>query len=210
MNIYRIRKLIAFSRFIVFKLFFNKCSFKNFIYSNVRFKRIHRISIGNGNVFYEKSSIIVDYGLNEQSIEMGDNNIISSYSILKSHGGLIKMGNNNFIGERTQIQGRGNVIIGNGCLIAANTFVSSSNHNFQDPFAEDYLIKEIPNETKIDDFVWIGANCVITSGVDIGHHVIVAAGTIVTKDIKPYSMVAGNPGRIIKRFDKQVNKWIRI
>jgi hypothetical protein len=60
-----------------------------------------------------------------------------------SHGGYIKLGDRNFIGERTQIQGKGGAEMGNYVLIAANVFISSSNHNFDDPFASDYLKKEI-------------------------------------------------------------------
>ena len=151
-------------------------------------------------MFHKNSNITNDGYLNNQHILIGNNNTIASYSIMKSHGGYIKMGNENFIGERVQIQGRGGVEIGNNCMIAANTFISSSNHNFENPLADNYLRKEIPAKTKIDDFVWIGANSVIVAGVTIGHHVIIGAGTIVTKDIEPYSMVVGNPGKVIKKF----------
>lgn len=100
--------------------------------------------------------------------------------------------------------------MGNCCMIGANTFISSSNHNIDDPLADNYLRKEIPSKTTIDDFVWIGANPVIVAGVTIGHHVIVAAGTIVTKNIEPYTMVAGNPGKIIKKFSFDLNQWVKI
>ena len=51
---------------------------------------------------------------------------------------------------------------------------------------------------KIEDEVWIGANVTILSGVTIGKGAIIAAGSVVTKDVPPYSIVGGNPAKIIR------------
>ena len=47
------------------------------------------------------------------------------------------------------------------------------------------------------------------TGVTVGKHSIVAAGSVVTKDVPPYSVVAGNPARLIKRYDAQSQQWIK-
>jgi acetyltransferase-like isoleucine patch superfamily enzyme len=52
----------------------------------------------------------------------------------------------------------------------------------------------------ISDFVWIGANVIILKGVTIGEGAIVGAGSVVTKDVPPYTIVAGNPARIIREI----------
>ena len=54
------------------------------------------------------------------------------------------------------------------------------------------------NKITIDDDVWIGANAVVLPGVSIGHHSVVAAGAVVTKDVPPQSLVAGIPAKMIK------------
>ena len=203
-------KTIAFLRFLLIKIWFKNSNFVNYVYSFSIFRGSKRISIGKSNSFCNNSSVRVDGYSNNQNIVIGNQNIIAPFAILRSHGGYIKIGNGNFIGERVQIQGRGGVEIGNRSMIGANTFISSSSHDFHDPLADNYLRKEIPAKTKIDDFVWIGANCVIVAGVTIEHHVIVGAGTIVTKDIEPYSMVVGNPGKIIKRFSLDSNEWMKV
>ena len=59
----------------------------------------------------------------------------------------------------------------------------------------------------IGDDSWIGANAVITSGVTLGKHVVVAAGSVVTKDVPDYSIVAGNPARILKQYNSNTNRW---
>jgi acetyltransferase-like isoleucine patch superfamily enzyme len=210
MKLHKIKKTIALVRFLLLKVFFRKSAFMNFIYSNTFISGFNRIYLGEFNVIQKDSSLIVDSNLDFELLKIGDRNRIASFAILKTHGGTIVMGNDNFIGERTQIQGRGGVEIGNNCLIAANTFISSSNHNFENPFSNDYLTREVSKKTKIDDFVWIGANCVIVAGVNIGHHSIIGAGTIVTNHIAPYTMVVGNPGRVIRKFDKTNGQWVKI
>jgi acetyltransferase-like isoleucine patch superfamily enzyme len=197
-------------RFLLLRVFFKDTSYLNYIYSNTTFLGCKRIIMGKDNIFQEYSNVIVNGYSNDQNIVIGNKNTIASFAILKSHGGYINIGNENFIGERVQVQGRGGIEIGNNCMIAANTFISSSSHNFDNPLSDDYLRREMPAKTKIDDFVWIGANSVVVAGIKIGHHVIVGAGTIVTKDIEAYSMVAGNPGRVIKKFNQDKKMWLRV
>lgn len=206
----KIKKLFSFLRFFLYKLLFKKSNLLNFRYLNVYFQGYKRIYMGRNNTFQRYSSVIIDHYSNNQNIKIGNNNTFSSFSILRSHGGYIKIGNNNFIGEKSQIQGRGGVEIGNNVLIAPNCFISSSNHDYENPDNDDYLKKEIPSKTKIEDKVWIGANCVIVAGVTIGTCSIVAGGAVVIKDVEPYSIVAGNPAKVVKTYNKDQNKWIRI
>ena len=65
---------------------------------------------------------------------------------------------------------------------------------------------------RIENDVWIGAKSTIMSGIQINNGAIIAAGSTVTKDVPPYAIVAGNPGRIVKfRFQKnQIIKLLKI
>jgi acetyltransferase-like isoleucine patch superfamily enzyme len=58
--------------------------------------------------------------------------------------------------------------------------------------------------------LWIGANAVITAGVTIGKHSIIAAGAVVTKNIPPYSVAVGNPARVIKQYNFTSQKWEKV
>jgi maltose O-acetyltransferase len=76
--------------------------------------------------------------------------------------------------------------------------IYSRNHCFNDI---DRLIREQGKETRpttIGDDVWIGANVIITAGVNVGSHAVIAAGAVVTKDVAEFSVVGGNPARLIR------------
>lgn len=205
-----VERIISLLYFYSIKFFFKKSEFLNYISYKSKIRGKNNITIGANNIIKDYATILVDSQLYNQYITIGDNNIISEYAILRSQMGYIKVGNNNFFGEKVQVQGRGGVVIGNNCMIAANTFVSSSNHDYSMPNTNEYLKKEIPEKTLIGDYVWIGANVVVTAGVYIGHHSIIGAGSVVTKNIEPYTMVAGNPNKLIKKYCHQEKKWIKV
>jgi virginiamycin A acetyltransferase len=103
--------------------------------------------------------------------------------------------------------------IGNYCSIAQGVkFILGGEHKYDTlstyPFKAK-LYKKIEAFSKgpivIGDFVWIGTNALILSGLNIGVGSIIAAGAVVTKDVPAYSIVGGNPAKIIKyRFDNSV------
>ena len=92
----------------------------------------------------------------------------------------------------------GGVHIGKRTLIGYRSQIISANHSIPPigqpfPISGDSFAKVI-----IENDVWIGANCVITPGVTIGHGAVVAAGSVVTKSILPNSIVGGVPAKLIK------------
>ena len=96
------------------------------------------------------------------------------------------------------IQGSGGIKIGSYVGISSGVKIISTIHNFT---STDTPIKEqglTEKPVEIGDNVWIGANAIIHGGTNIGHGSIISAGAIVSGDIEPYSIIAGNPGRLIK------------
>ena len=94
----------------------------------------------------------------------------------------------------------GPVTIGSHVNLAQGITVTALNHNFDDATKR---IDEQGVSTRpvvIGDDVWIGANAVILPGVTIGHHAVVAAGAVVTKDVAPQTIVGGVPAKEIKRM----------
>jgi acetyltransferase-like isoleucine patch superfamily enzyme len=97
------------------------------------------------------------------------------------------------------------IVIGKYCLIAANTcIIDSHGHSTLDTDKlRRHLTKDIPREIIIEDFVWIGLNCIITKGVRIGEGSIIGCGSIVTHDIPAWTLAAGNPAKVIRRIDQE-------
>jgi len=95
----------------------------------------------------------------------------------------------------------GGIKIGDRALIGYRTQILSTNHNIPDDrgiiFGSGHALK--PVEIHAD--VWIGCNCIILPGITIGEGAIVAAGSVVTKDVVAYSIVAGNPAKLLKMRD---------
>lgn len=93
---------------------------------------------------------------------------------------------------------KGFVTIGDRCLIGYNTHILSSNHNI--PKDKGRIFDSGHNYKKINicNDVWVGANCIITAGVNVGEGAVIAAGSVVTKDVPPYSIVGGVPAKVIK------------
>jgi acetyltransferase-like isoleucine patch superfamily enzyme len=113
------------------------------------------------------------------------------------------------------------VDIGNFCSIAKDvTFNTEVNHNYKTvstyPFYEKWGIGKdnyyYKDKITIGNDVWIGMGATIMSGVKIGDGAVIAAHSVVTKDVEPYAIMGGNPAKIIKyRFDKKtINKLLKI
>jgi acetyltransferase-like isoleucine patch superfamily enzyme len=109
------------------------------------------------------------------------------------------------IGTNTRIHGtcihaKSKITIGKNCLIAANCHIVDSNGHPTDldsPQNRGHLFDK-PKEIIIQDNVWIAANCMILKGVTIGEGSIVAAGSVVVENVPSFSIVRGNPAKVIK------------
>ena len=109
----------------------------------------------------------------------------------------IKIGKNVFINSCCRFQDQGGIEIGDGSLIGHNTTIATLNHDFN-PAKRQNLT---PNAVKIGKNVWIGSDCTILPGVEIGDGAIVGAGSVVTKSVPENTIVAGNPAKVIRKLE---------
>ena len=110
-----------------------------------------------------------------------------------------EIGNNSGIGAYSSI---GTVKIGNFVMMGTHCLILSQNHRFDDleiPMCQQGFQEDMP--VVIEDDVWIGSKVIITPGVTVGRGSIIGAGSVVTENVEPYTIVGGNPARVIRRRD---------
>lgn len=107
------------------------------------------------------------------------------------------MGDESGIGADCNIPA--DTIIGNNVMISRNVFVLNRNHQYDrtDIPINDQGFRE-PKQTVIEDDVWIGLRTILTPGRHVKRGTIVAMGSVLTKDFPEYSVVGGNPAKLIK------------
>ena len=138
-------------------------------------------------------------------ITISANSTIDSFVKIKPAGGSGSL----IIGEYTTINSGCVLYTGNGltigdcCAIAANVVFAPTNHEYRNP--DKHIIEQGFMESRggiiVEDDVWIGAGAVLLDGAHIGKGSVIAALSVVRGHIPNYSVVAGNPGKVIKKRD---------
>jgi acetyltransferase-like isoleucine patch superfamily enzyme len=111
----------------------------------------------------------------------------------------VSIGENCQISEGVTLIAFDKIRIGDDVIIAPEVYIQTANHIFIDPTKtireQGYMCAPIV----IEDDVWLGFRAIVLPGVTIGQGSVVAANAVVTKDVKPYSVVGGVPARLIKK-----------
>ena len=126
--------------------------------------------------------------------------------------GRITIGDNFYMGYRSFIGAMDSITIGNDVIIASDVRMFDNNNHPTDPeqrrkmsysdfYGELWTWKYAAHKPiEIDDNVWIGEFSAILKGVHVGKGSIVASHSVVTKDVPPYCIVAGNPAKVVKKL----------
>lgn len=144
-------------------------------------------------------------------LSVGDGSMFQGQIVSDRDGSVVTIGTNTFVGGSSLICAE-RIDIGNDTLIAWGcTIVDHDSHavGWSDRASDvrnwyvgkkDWAKVRI-RPVKIGDRVWIGFNSIILSGVTIGENAVVGCGSVVTKDVAPHTVVAGNPARFIRTIE---------
>ena len=194
---------IFFIRGIYHRLFLSSASGLVLIGKNVSIRYASHLTVGKDLIIEDNVELNC---LSSRGIILGNRVTIGKHAIIRPsnmYGGDIgeglKIGNDSSIGPFAYIGCSGFIEIGDNVMISPRVSLFAENHNYDNP----KLIMKTQGVTKkfiiIEDDCWIAANSIILAGVTIGKGSVIAAGSVVTKDVPPYSVVAGVPAEIIKR-----------
>lgn len=114
----------------------------------------------------------------------------------------ITAGKNVFINACCHFQDQGGITLGDNCLVGHNVVFATLNHGF----APEERQSMLPAPIVVGRNVWIGSNSTILQGVTIGDNSIIAAGSVVTKDVPANAIVAGVPARFIRSISPEEEK----
>jgi len=112
------------------------------------------------------------------------------------------------IGRRTFITVEKKVLIRDYSTIGINCLILGAHHDYQDPF-KPYITGEVTGKPEIK----IGVNCFLSAGVtvlagiNVGYGSVIGSGSLINKDIPPFSLVIGNPCKIVKTYNFEKNVW---
>ncbi|MDB3966182.1 N-acetyltransferase [Porticoccaceae bacterium] len=108
------------------------------------------------------------------------------------------------IGDECKIQN--SVSVYDGVTIESKVFVGPNASFTNDKVPRAFNTNWEITKTMVKQGASLGANCTVICGIVIGEYAMVAAGSVVTKDVSPYTLVAGNPARVVGKIDKAGNK----
>jgi acetyltransferase-like isoleucine patch superfamily enzyme len=168
--------------------------------------------MGRGTTFGRDARIVDTVRNGLSRINIGENCRIDGELLVFSHGGEISIGDWCFIGAGTRIWSGKSITIGNRVLISHNVNIFDNLTHPLDLNERHQHFRKIvesghPSQIElgersvvIEDDAWIAASATILRGVRIGQGSIIGAGAVVTSDVPPMTLVAGNPARIIRQF----------
>jgi len=110
-------------------------------------------------------------------------------------GGTITIGDGTYLNRNTEIVAARSVTIGRECKIGRDVLIMDTDQHAV-PGGELIVAPVV-----IEDRAWIGARAIVLKGVRVGHDSVVGAGSVVTRDVPPATVVAGQPARVVRSFD---------
>ncbi len=171
-------------------------------------RRLHRASSASPSALFLPSATILNNG-RPQAIEVGDHTVVGGELLVYPDGGRIRIGSHCFIGGQTRVWSGVDISIGDRVLLSHNVNIHDNDSHARSAHARHLHIVEILLKHNaslgdvpkaaivIEDDAWIGFNASVMKGVRIGRGAIVAAGAVVTRDVAPFTIVAGIPATVI-------------
>jgi len=198
-----LRILLSYGRGVVRRVGFGSSAGLVLIGKSVIVRHPRHLHVGPGFVAEDRCEI---QALSRRGIVFGSKVTVGSFALIRPtnfYGGELGegllVGDHSNIGPYCYVGCSGYVEIGAHVMISPRVSIYAENHVFERTDLPMKAQGVRRGQVKIEDDCWIASHSVILSGVTIGRGSVVAAGSVVTKDVPPFSIVGGVPARVIKR-----------
>jgi acetyltransferase-like isoleucine patch superfamily enzyme len=194
-------KIIQATRGFARKPFFGNSNGFMFLGKCVQIKHARKIRCGKNFTLGDYSTLnaLCKNGVTiGNNVTFGKNSNIQCYGVMSDLGDALIIGNNVGINANCYLAVRGKISIGNDVIMGPGVKIFSENHNFTRKDLPTRLQGVTKGDVVIGDDVWIGAGAIVLSGVRLGTGAIVAAGSVVNKDVDDFSIVGGIPAKFLK------------
>ncbi|WP_447783618.1 acyltransferase [Enterobacter asburiae] len=184
------RKIATLFSSLIFRISFKKFGIKSSIFKPDILQGVRYIEVGN--------RVVIQPGLWALALK------------IDNHNPILNIGDNVYIGRFLHIVSVRRVIIEKNVLIADKVYISDNLHEYKNihiPVSQQPVI--FKGDVVIKEGAWIGENVSII-GACIGKNSVIAANSVVTKDIPDYSVCAGVPAKVIKKYCFERNEWISV
>ena len=121
----------------------------------------------------------------------------------------ITIGNNVSVGFGCTLSCVNRLDIGHDVTIGDNVYIADSHHEYSDPQKGILAQPLLTGKISIGRGAWIGYGAFVAGDVSIGEHAVIGANSVVTRSVAAYTVVAGVPAKLIKRFDHATGRWVR-
>ena len=121
----------------------------------------------------------------------------------------MKIGKSVLVGRRTMISTGGHLEIGDFTIMGPNVYIGDVDHDYTDNLKVPILCGGITDNraVTIEENCWMATNSVVSGNLTLGRGSVVGANSVLTKDIPPFSVVVGNPAKIVRMYDTVTNSW---
>ena len=133
---------------------------------------------------------------------------LEDFAVVNNGAGDVRIGEGSRVGVGSVVVGP--VDIGRYVFLGQHVSIQGLIHGYEDVTQDPNLQPLMLRPVKVGDYTHLGTNSTIMAGVTIGERCQIGAGSVVTKDIPPYTVAVGNPARVVKRYDFEKKEWVRV